>query len=169
MALKKITPYLTLLLIIIIAIVLFLSMTKNNKLTATIDDNTQKQPIEIIPNKFTDVQCAMTIVDIQYACEVISPSGKTWFFDDIGCLVLWLEDKSFKDEAVLWVKDLDSDKWIDARKAWYSLTNRTPMHYGFAAHVSKKEDVIDFKTMRIKMLQGENLTNPKIRKKLLGI
>jgi len=43
------------------------------------------------------------------------------------------------------------------------------MHYGFGAREKKCKECINFDEMRIRMLRGENLTNPKIRKKLLGI
>ncbi len=42
------------------------------------------------------------------------------------------------------------------------------MGYGFGAYENKKEDVINFEEMLLKMYRGENLTNPHIRKKLLG-
>ncbi len=41
------------------------------------------------------------------------------------------------------------------------------MHYGFGVHEDKKKGYIDFKEMRLRMLRGENMTNPKIRKKIL--
>jgi nitrous oxide reductase accessory protein NosL len=161
--------YLTVIIAIAIAVVLFVSTSKKDDLVATIEGNTQKQPIKIIPNHFTDVQCAMTIKDEHHACEVVSPNGKTWFFDDIGCLVKWLEDKSFKDQAIIWTHAEDTGAWIDAKKAWYTLTDRTPMHYGFGAREKKEDGVISYDQMRLKMLRGENMTDPRIRKKLLGI
>ncbi len=46
--------------------------------------------------------------------------------------------------------------------------NETPMHYGFGAYENLKEGMIDFNEMRLRMLRGENMSDPKIRKKLLG-
>ncbi len=43
------------------------------------------------------------------------------------------------------------------------------MHYGFGAREKKCGECIDFEEMRLRMIRGENLTDPKIRKKLLGV
>jgi len=166
---KKLTPILIIITIIAIIIIIFLSMAKKEQMITIVEGNLEKKPIKIIPNHHLDTQCAMTIVSENFACEVVSPSGKTWFFDDIGCLVKWLENKKFKNEAVLWTHAEDTGNWIDARKAWYVKTDPTPMHYGFGAREHKKEGMIDFETMRLMMLRGENMTDPRIRKKLLGI
>jgi hypothetical protein len=83
-------------------------------------------------------------------------------------MVLWLQDKSFKDTAKLWIYSIDTEQWIDARNAWYGRADKTAMHYGFGARENKTEDAIDFTTMSLYVLRGEHLGNPKIRKKLLG-
>ncbi|MFK5937101.1 MAG: hypothetical protein QM497_01780, partial [Sulfurimonas sp.] len=41
------------------------------------------------------------------------------------------------DQAIIWVTDVDTAKWINARTAFYDTKNITPMAYGFSAHVSK--------------------------------
>lgn len=84
-------------------------------------------------------RCKMIVSDRNYAAQVIDPSnGKTYKFDDIGCAVLWFKDQnvSWKNEAVIYVVDVDTKEWIDARKAFWSNFNVTPMSYGFAAHSS---------------------------------
>jgi nitrous oxide reductase accessory protein NosL len=166
LALKNI---LTILTIIAIITILFISMAKKEKMVTTIDNNSAKKALPITPNHYVDTQCAMTITSQNHACEVVSPSGKTWFFDDIGCLVKWLESKEFKDDAVLWTHAEDTQNWIDAKKAWYVRDDHTPMHYGFGAREEKKEGMLDFQQMRLMMLRGENMTDPRIRKQLLGI
>jgi hypothetical protein len=130
--------------------------------------NIDKKPIEIKIGKFQDSDCGMVIEDITYASQVIAPDGKTWFFHDHGGMVHWLENKKFKDQAVIWSMTKDTKKWIDARKAWYSRTDDTPMHYGFGAYENKKDGLIDFNTMFLYMVRGEHLGNPYIKAKLLG-
>lgn len=61
----------------------------------------------------------------------------------------------------------DSKRYIDGFSAWYSLIDETPMQYGFAAYERAKEGFIDFEAMRLRMLRGENLSDPRIRKQLL--
>jgi hypothetical protein len=62
----------------------------------------------------------------------------------------------------------DSKKYIDARIAWYSKTDDTPMKYGFGAYEVKQDGFITFDEMSLKVLRNETLRNPYIRKELLG-
>ena len=112
----------------------------------------------------------MFLVEKAHTAQAITPDKKTHFFDDPGCLVLWIE-KNYKEsdkDIVKWVYTLDSKNWIDARKAFYSINDKTPMNYGFGAYEKLVENSIDYDEMKLKMLRGENMTNPKIRKKILG-
>ncbi len=165
---KKLLPLLTILLIAAVAAIIFISLSKKEEMITIQKGNLTHRPLPIKTGHVNDTQCKMVITDTTHACEVVAPNGNTWFFDDPGCMVLWLEDKPFKEKAVLWTKTVDTGKWIDARKAWYAQTDNTPMHYGFGAREKKKEGYITFEEMRLKMLRGENLTDPRIRKKLLG-
>lgn len=119
-------------------------------------------------NFTNDPYCKMLLTTIRNSMQVVSPDGNTWFFDDPGCMVLWLQDQPFKQSAKIWVHTIDSKKWIDAKTAWYGIKDQTEMGYGFAARKEQTEGTIDFNEMQLRMLRGENLANPKIRKKLLG-
>ncbi len=165
---KKLLPMLTIILILAVAAILFLSLSKKEEMITIQKGNIQKLPLPIKKGHVNDTECRMVITDTTHACEVIAPNGNTWFFDDPGCMIKWLKDKAFTDKATLWVKTFDTHKWIDAKKAWYAQTDKTPMHYGFGAREVHKKGYINFDEMRLKMLRGENLTDPRIRKKLLG-
>jgi hypothetical protein len=80
---------------------------------------------------------------------------------DHGGMVKWLEDRSFKNEAIIWVYARDSKKWIDAHKAFYTRDEETPMHYGFGAYAKPSDDKISFKEMQQYTLRGETMLNPK--------
>jgi len=162
---KKI--FIILMFFLFLVLILF-STSSFEQSTVVVPHNSTKQPINIKPNKYKDRFCNMTIEDITYSAQVVLPSNDTLFFDDIGCLVLWLEEQKNKNKIILWVWAKDINKYIDARKAWYSLTESTPMHYGFGAYTNKEKNYINFDTMSNKMLQGITMANPKIRKKLLG-
>ncbi len=152
---------------ILLVIILF-STSSFEQSIVVVQNNYTKQPISITPNKYKDRFCNMTIEDITYSAQVVLQNEDTLFFDDIGCLVLWLKDQKKKDKIVLWVWTKDENRYIDARQAWYSLTDRTPMHYGFGAYKTKQNNYINFDTMTNKMLQGHTMANPKVRKELLG-
>jgi len=131
--------------------------------------NTKMLPIEIIPNKMQDPQCRMYLSGNDFAVEVITKDYKTHYFDDPGCAVLWMHDNKIDPKDVtIWAYSMDSKKWIDAKKAYYSISDfQTPMHYGFGTHEKNGKRFISFEDMRLRMLRGENMTNPKIRRKIL--
>ena len=88
-------------------------------------------------------RCKMVTSDRHHTVQVINPkTGKAYMFDDIGCALLWFDEEQipWKDQAKVWITDVDSGKWIDARSAFYDAGNVTPMAYGFAAHM-KKENI----------------------------
>lgn len=165
---KKLLPFITILLIILIIVVIFISMANKKQMVVLKEGNTTQTPLEIILGKYQDSDCGMIIDDMTYVSQVIAPDGKTWFFHDHGGMVNWLKDKSFKDNAKIWVMSKDTKKYIDGRTAWYSRTDKTPMNYGFGAYEQNQDGFINYEEMTLKMLRGENLTNPYVKKELLG-
>ena len=166
---KKLVPFIVVVLFLGVVGFIFISNAKKDAPITVVSGNKEFKPLPIKLNKTNDTQCAMLIKSERNAAEVIAPDGRTWFFDDPGCMVLWLKDKPFKDKAKLWVHTIDTNRWIDARKAYYGVKDHTEMHYGFGAREKETNETIDFNEMTLRMYRGENLTNPKIRKKLLGI
>ena len=89
------------------------------------------------------------------------------YFDDIGCMVLWTKKhKKSPKEAMVFTKD--TQRYIKATDAHYTINERTPMGYGFTAYEKLQKGSIDFKEMRLRVLRGETMKNPKIRKQILG-
>ena len=86
--------------------------------------------------------------------------GKAYFFDDIGCAVLWLQKKEGMENARIWVNDKKTTEWIDATEAnWVFGDKHTPMGYGFAATKSPVENPISFKAVVKKIVIGDTLVN----------
>lgn len=133
-----------------------------------VEGNTAMKPLEIALGKTLDAHCGMVVNTLEHAAQVVDEKGRTWFFHDIGGVALWLKSQHFQTLPKIWAYTHDSHQWIDARKAWYTIAENTPMHYGFGAYQYRKEGMIPFEEMRKRMERGENLTNPFIRKKLLG-
>jgi nitrous oxide reductase accessory protein NosL len=165
---KKFMPVLIILLIVTIIVTLFLSLASTEGMIVIKEGNMKQHPLKMELNKHQDSDCGMVIEDLEYASQVSIKNGKTWFFHDHGGFVNWLKDKEFKDSAVIWVMSRDTNSWVDARKASYSLTENTPMGYGFGAYKNRVDGYVDFETMQLKILRGETMNNPVIRKKLLG-
>ena len=140
---------------------------KNNN---AFEHNHDKKPLSFDLGRVQCPQCRMPVNTLTNSVQLIVSDGKTYFFDDVGCMVLWIEDnKQMLKDLMIWVYAHDTKQWVDAKKAYYSLTDRTPMRYGFGAYENEQQNLISFKEMRLRMLRGLTLKNPKIRKNLLGI
>ena len=97
-------------------------------------------------------RCVMVVSDRQNTTQVRNPkTGKTYMFDDIGCMALWFKEENieWKDKAIVWITDVNTGKWINARTAFYDTENITPMAYGFSAHKTKEsikdgQEIVDY-------------------------
>lgn len=165
---KKSIPFFVIFVFVLIVIILFLSLASTKKMIVVKSGNINQLPIEMKVGLYQDSDCGMVIDNLNDASQVIIKSGKSWFFHDHGGMIKWLEDKEFRDSAKIWVISRDTKKWIDAREAFYSLKDKTAMGYGFGAYEKNINEYVDFQTMRLRMLRGETLRNPLIRKQLLG-
>jgi nitrous oxide reductase accessory protein NosL len=112
-------------------------------------------------------RCVMVVSDRHNTVQLQDPtSKKQYVFDDIGCLAIWLEETkpSFKNSVKIWVNDAKDGKFIDAKTAFYTTDNITPMSFGFSAYESKGsiksgKEIIDYqevlKRSRMKTLTKE--------------
>jgi len=107
-------------------------------------------PVDVRWDRESCARCAMAISDRNFSAQVRGgPAGRkttVYKFDDIGCAVLWLEDKPWKDDprTEVWVNDHRNGKWIDARKASYVTGKVTPMGYGLGAQADPSDGALDF-------------------------
>ena len=126
-------------------------------------------PIEFKDNTLQCPRCFMYLVGKKHTAQAIDAAGKTYFFDDPGCLILWTKEQKIASETLtLWIYSMDTHRWIDMRKAHFDTKEITPMGHGFAAYENAQEGFIDFEEMHLHMLRGESMANPKIKKQLLG-
>ena len=164
---KILINILTFVIVIAVIIILLVSFGNSDGNRYVYKGNTEQKVVELKTKEYQCSECSMDIETLEYAAQIIAKNGNTYFFDDIGCVVLWLENHSYSDAKLL-SKTLDTKKWIDVKKAWYSRISPSPMGYGFAALENKKDGLIDYEEMRLLMLQGKNLHDPFVKKSLLG-
>ena len=105
-------------------------------------------------------RCVMVISDRHNTVQVINAkTGKKDVFDDIGCMVVWSQkDNHLNNKDRIWVNDVQTGEWIDARKAFYDAGNVTPMGYGFSAHKLKSnikdgKEVLNYNDVLKKILE----------------
>ncbi len=150
-----------------VIITLLLSFGTDEGARYVYKNNQKHQIIEIKPKEYRCSECNMDVEYLDYMAEIMTQEGNTYFFDDIGCVVEWLKNHH-PNIVKLVTKTKDTHRWIDAKNAWYSRTDTTPMGYGFAAYEKHKEGLISYEKMRTLMLQGQNLHDPFVKKQLLS-
>ncbi len=118
-------------------------------------------PVDVKWDRYTCEHCRMVISDPEHAVQirVKSPGRRSQmhFFDDIGCALVWLEDKPFRDasDTEIWVADWRNGHWIDARKAYYLPGQVTPMQYGLGAQSDPRADALSFAQAKAHIFQVE--------------
>jgi copper chaperone NosL len=122
-------------------------------------------PLEPKWDRFACERCRMVLSDRKHSAQVRVPQAegrsKVLFFDDIGCAVVWLDDKPYRDDprTEIWVTDWRNGSWIDARKAWYVPGQITPMEYGLGAQPEPDPQGIDFVAARERIFEVEKKYN----------
>ena len=96
---------------------------------------------------------------IRYTDE--KQKSRVLMFDDIGCAVIWLEDKAWHDAATteIWVNDHRDGQWLDAKKAWYIKGQITPMEYGLGAQDEESPGALDYEQAKKHIFQIEERFN----------
>ena len=145
-------------------LLLFLGCEKKVLIQKSIDN----KPVNFTLHTVQCPDCHMEVDTLQYSAQLISTDGTTYIFDDVGCMVLFIKKHQEVEIKTLWAYTHDTEKYIDAKKLYYKLADLTPMEYGFCAYEHKKADMIDYESMKLQMYRGENMSDPKIRKKFLG-
>jgi copper chaperone NosL len=84
--------------------------------------------------------CRMLISDPPFAAAMVMRDGEVRKYDDVGCL-LNESNQRLVNAHRLWVRRYDADGWLDARRAWFVVSQRiaSPMGYGIAAFARKAD------------------------------
>ncbi len=148
-----------------VLLVLILSANISESNVYVVHGNTQKVPLEIVFDKYYCSQDKVPIKELFNSAQVVKPNGDTYFFNDVGSLFLWLERQKDKNDLVVWVYAQDTERFVEAKGAWYSRVEITPMGYGFGAyeyHIYGTADYYFDEVMRF-AIRGETLWNPMVR------
>ena len=123
-------------------------------------------PVEVRWDRETCARCAMAVGDRYAAAQVRGASAgqstRVYTFDDIGCAVIWLDDQPWKNDArtEIWVAEMHTGDWIDARTAHYVTGRITPMDYGLGAHREASGGRLDFTRARDHILAKKTQAHP---------
>ena len=131
--------------------------------------NMEKKPLEIEFEHYFCSEDRVPIMEIYNTAQVVRPNGDTYFFNDVGSFLLWINKQKDKDALVMWVYSQDTERYVLAKTAWYSRIEITPMGYGFGAYEFQIYGLANhyFEEVERFALRGETLWYPMVRQLLV--
>jgi nitrous oxide reductase accessory protein NosL len=148
----------------ILAIVLMFTAFACNQ---TVDQS----PREINWDRDICVNCLMGLADQKYSVQAINEYEDVIWFDDLGCLIQYMDTEDWKkfggNKAKIWIGDCETGEWLDATKAWYRYGDRTPMGYGYGALKEKGDSTYSFETVVQRIHDGITMREAFIKDKKL--
>ena len=123
----------------------------------------QIRPQEIHSEDICDY-CRMAISQLNFACEIVTPDGSAYKFDDIGCMVRYTEEREIPKGSILFVRDFYTMEWVQIEKAMFVKSSKimTPMNFGvvaFARQGNLKKFLSDFGGMQFSNSQLGEMIN----------
>jgi copper chaperone NosL len=112
-------------------------------LTACTARAAQPAPPEIHYGEDMCAGCGMIINDARfasaYAVEQEPGRFASFVFDDIGDMLAHMQKDQSRKAVNWWVHDYTSEEWIDARTAFFVMSDqiKTPMNHGIAAFATE--------------------------------
>jgi copper chaperone NosL len=86
--------------------------------------------------------CKMTAVDPKFGAEIVTKKGKIYIFDDVNCMVQFLNEKTVEPGAISQMLAIDFNapgQLINVHKAYFLKSGKitSPMSSGIAAFSSE--------------------------------
>jgi len=102
-------------------------------------DTSEEGPSRIYFGEDICERCKMIISEKEFAAQYQLSNGKTVKFDDIGCMLHYLDGEKPEHVKSIYVTDYDSGEWINAENGYFIWTEniRTPMGYGVLSFNNK--------------------------------
>lgn len=93
------------------------------------------KPVPVHLNEDICSECRMAVSQLPFAAEVVSTSGRVDYFDDVGCLLIWLRAHPLRVSQAAYVADHGTGAWVDVTAATYvhAPSVSTPMGFGLLA------------------------------------
>lgn len=145
------------------AVLLLVAMAASALLVGCGDAGTG--PVDVRWDRVGCDRCRMMLSDRRHAAQVrireADKPSRVMLFDDIGCAVVWLEDKPWREDPAteIWVTDWRTGEWIDARTAVWVTGQVTPMEYGLGAQTEPGPGGLDYAGARAHIFDVERRFN----------
>lgn len=98
------------------------------------------EPRDIVPETDVCKICNMSIVHEDFAGEIVLENGDYEIYDDIGCLIDYINKNGDDEIGAAFIKD-NNNKWVNVFKSSYVYSKDfwTPMNYGVLAFETEEE------------------------------
>ncbi|MGJ7033280.1 nitrous oxide reductase accessory protein NosL [Niabella hirudinis] len=99
-------------------------------------------PQPVLLNRDACDFCKMTIADGRFAAELITKTGRVYKFDDLDCMLHYIEEKGDQSTSKFYVADFTKDNvLIEATAAWFIHNDalKSPMGGNIAAFSTKDD------------------------------
>jgi len=85
--------------------------------------------------------CNMQVKDDAFAVQLTTKDGKTYKFDDLGCMNEWKQKNGTDNIGASFVRDYNNKEWITYEEASYvyDASLKSPMAYGVYSFKSKND------------------------------
>ncbi|MBO7744245.1 hypothetical protein I8J29_08570 [Paenibacillus sp. MWE-103] len=80
----------------------------------------QYEPVAVDEATAKCTVCNMQVKDDAFAVQLTTTKGKTYFFDDIGCMNEWRTKNPDEEIGAQYVRDYDDLTWVPYSDAYYA-------------------------------------------------
>jgi copper chaperone NosL len=110
-------------------------------------------PVPVVWNRESCAHCRMAIGEPRFAAQLITRDGAVESFDDVGCLLRYLDERQ---PAVhrLWFHHPRDDRWLAVDEVGFATGATTPMGWGVIA-VERGPDALDLAAARALVARPE--------------
>ena len=118
--------------VIIVALLLLLSLV-----LVACGNSAAGKPKPIDEEVDVCANCNMTVMDNQFATQIVTKEDESLKFDDIGCMAVYTYTND--PDGTAYVRDFYTENWTDVEQAFFASTEsiKTPMGSGFITFESK--------------------------------
>lgn len=104
-------------------------------------------PVEIVWDKAACAACGMHVGEPGFAAQYTTKDGKTYAFDDPGCLFLFAEQQR-PDLHAVWFHHHRESRWLSQERVAFARVEVTPMGFGIAAVDPGAAELLDYPTAK---------------------
>jgi copper chaperone NosL len=120
------------------------------------------EPVALAPEDMC-AYCKMAISEKRYAAELIDSEGQAFKFDDIGCMVNFINARKNTTKVVAYfVMDFDERQWTRAQGAYFVRSSEitAPMNGGVIAFQDQAKAQEAIAKYHVKLLRFKDIFNP---------